>query len=106
MAKGYVITPTKNAKNFTEDMLDELYDYMGLSMLPINEDTPCPWDADFNIEDGKLVLVGGAGPSGFGYCKVAVPIADAGKMFKFDCYDMSPEMKDKILKCGWAVKEA
>lgn len=100
----YTITPTKNAKNFPDELLDILYDNMGLSMLPIDKDTPCPWDADFDISDGKFTLIGGAGPHGFGYCKVEIPLASASKMFKFECFDLDDEMIEEILKCGWAFK--
>lgn len=47
-----------------------------------DDGVPIPWDAWVDIEKDKdgqdqLVLEGSAGASGFGYCKVVVPLAEA-----------------------------
>jgi len=45
---------------------------------------PCPWDAWISIKDDDkgielLCIEGGAGPNGFGYCQVVVPLKEAAR---------------------------
>jgi hypothetical protein len=65
------------------------------------EDLLIPWDADFDVRVGKdgimeFQLNGGAGPSGFGYCLVVVPLEKAQDysivLESFDGPELPPEL--------------
>jgi hypothetical protein len=68
-------------------------------------DMPIPWDGWIEIVDNSegvecLVIEGGAGPNGFGYAKVVVPLKDAdGYMLVLKSDKPMPEfVRDLALK--------
>ena len=77
-----------------EDVIDKLVDY-DLYISPLGE-LVIPWDADLEVENGQIVLVGGAGPSGYGYAEVRFPSRDAYRMINVEVSDEITDDEDLI----------
>lgn len=97
-----------NAKPLPEDLEDYV---LGLiNIYKKDEEFPIPWDAGFGIEDNNFVIEGGAGPNGFGYCRVEVPKSEANSVYDIEIFlsHESPKTRrviDDLAKYGWIVKE-
>lgn len=68
----------------------------------VDADSPLPWDAWISIKDDdegveQLVIEGNAGPNGFGYCQVVLPLAEAGD-YRIDVENFNGELPDWVLK--------
>ena len=100
------IIPGKNAKSLSDDLYEKLFDYMGGNVRAYNEEeTPIPWDADVDIQNGRFILTGGVGPSDYGYCQCSVPLSDAGKTYFIEIHDADSDDLDDIMDYGWRVRE-
>lgn len=65
------------------DLSDEIMIY------PNNEDVPCPWDADIDVNNGVVTLSGNLGPSGPANtaCVCTCKIADFPRYYKLEVPD-------------------
>lgn len=100
------LIPGPNAASFNDEMYDKLFDYMGGNIRAYDEEqTPIPWDCDVIIKDGKFILDGGVGPSGFGRCRCEVPLKDAGKTYFLELHDVDPDDVQYFKDAGWEVKK-
>ncbi|RJQ26728.1 hypothetical protein C4577_02970 [Candidatus Parcubacteria bacterium] len=74
----------ENAKELTREFDNLLYDvsWNGIEIGPAegrkDDCLPIPWDAGISIEGDKLIMCGGAGPSGWGSVRVSIPKKDSG----------------------------
>lgn len=64
--KAYEITLTTDSKMMSDEDLDKVLELSANGVefhIALYSTFPLPWDAGFNIEDGKLILTGGVEPS-------------------------------------------
>ena len=80
------IKPTKEANG---NIFDAHEDAMDLLLYPVNDEVPCPWDADIDVRDGKVYIVGGLGPSGprGANCNCECFIEDFTKYYRLEVPD-------------------
>ena len=82
------------------DLYDEMID-AELSITPVSDDFPMPWDADIDILEGKLMLTGHAGPSGYGSAQTEIPLKDAAKYVSIEIDDeITPELTAAMVDAG------
>lgn len=110
-ARGAKLTIKANAKMPSEDLLDFLWDDCNLNIVPKNDDTPIPWDADITAVGRDLTLEGGAGAGGYGYCEVRVPLKDANRIYDFQLYppdsrsdETAADKIAELAKIGWIIE--
>lgn len=95
----------KNMQMLPDDIVEEMYDYGSLEFYPKDDDVPMPWDADMAIDDGKLIFVGGVGPSGFGRCRCEIPIDQANNFYTVHVRTKSPKVIAALYQYGWLDKK-
>lgn len=82
------------------DLYDEMID-AELSITPVSDDFPMPWDAAIDILEGKLMLTGHAGPSGYGSAQTEIPLKDATKYVSIEIDDeITPELTAAMVDAG------
>lgn len=82
------------------DLYDEMID-AELTITPVSDDFPMPWDADINILGGKLMLTGHAGPSGYGSAQTEIPLKDATKYVSIEIDDeITSELTAAMVDAG------
>lgn len=82
------------------DLYDEMID-AELIITPVSDDFPMPWDADIDILDGRLMLTGHAGPSGYGSAQTEIPLKDATKYVSIEIDDeITPELTAAMVDAG------
>lgn len=101
---GCKIIPTSSAKRLPEDLLDILLMNLDCTVSAYDADIPTPWDAEFNVDNGNLVISGSAGPNGVGSCKISVPVSSG--LYYVSCpNDLKRSKYEGMLnKLGWEVK--
>ena len=95
------IKPTKEAKG---NIFDIHEDAMDLLLYPANDEVPCPWDADIDVRDGKVYIVGGLGPSGQprgGICRCECFINDFSNYYKVGAPNNNEELISALTAAGW-----
>lgn len=95
------IKPTKEAKGNIFDIHD---DAMDLLIYPVNNEVPCPWDADIDVSDGVVTLSGGLGPSGGSpgsYCTCKVRVDDFSKYYKLEVPEDDEDLIRALQEAGW-----
>lgn len=78
-----------NAQPLSEDLIKLLYweaSHNGIEIYPLDDETPCAWDAGVDIQGDDLVISGGFGPSGYGSVVIKFPKKDASRYYSFDVW--------------------
>lgn len=103
-SSGYRIAPGVHAKNLPDEILEYIYD--GGGFMPNDEDTPMPWDADVEIQDGNMVITGGLTPGGGGRgrCVITCPLQEANKLYHADVFDLPVPLINQLIELGWGIK--
>lgn len=88
---------TKLDHNLYDEMIDA-----ELIITPVSDDFPMPWDADIDILDGKLMLTGHAGPSGYGSAQTEIPLKDTAKYITIEVNEdeITPEFTAAMVDAG------
>lgn len=94
------IKPTKVAEG---NIFDIHEDAMELQIYPANENVPCPWDADIDVSNGKVKIVGGLGPNGprGAICSCQCLIDDFSKFYKLEAPNDNKELIAALAAAGW-----
>lgn len=71
----YIELRTMNPKwnNIVDDLFDNSLNGPMIDVTGSAEETPIPWDADISVKGSNIVLTGGTGPGGSGYCECHYP---------------------------------
>lgn len=97
------IKPTKEAKGSIFDVHESAIDML---LYPLNDEVPCPWDADINVENGVVTLSGGLGPGGGApgsYCTCTVRVDDFNKYYKLEVPENDEELIRAVQESGWVA---
>lgn len=94
------IKPTKEAEGNIFDIHD---DAMDLLIYPANDEVPCPWDADIEVFDGKVKIVGSLGPNGprGAICSCQCFIDDFAKYYRLEAPNDNKELIAALSAAGW-----
>lgn len=68
---------SSNSEDLTMQEYNDLYDLCdGFNIMPLNEEVPICWDADFSISGGKCEISGNIAPGGGtdGTVKITMPL--------------------------------
>ena len=93
------IKPTNRASGSIFDVNDSIEPML----YPIDEEIPCPWDADITIDNGNVVLVGTLGPGGpaaTNSCVCKCRIADFTNYYKLEIHN-GEELIEDLEAAGW-----
>lgn len=103
--KTLKINFTKDSLRPSNEFLDSLWeDAFNIAVEREYEEAPMPWDAGWEIEYDQykktrtLILSGGAGASGYGYCEVKVPCDEKAPYFIE--IDFEDEDHQKYARCA------
>lgn len=98
------IKPKANAESLWDINEDVA---MEAVLYPANDEVPCPWDADIQVDGNEVTIVGGVGPSGFGKCTCTLPVNNFDSYYKLEIPDgvVSDMMSDNdiqaLFDAGW-----
>lgn len=94
------IVPTKEANGSIFDIHEDAADIL---LYPANDDVPCPWDADIEVANGRVIIVGNLGPGGTARatCQCSCPVEDFSKYYKLEVPYDNNELMNALYEAGY-----